>query len=59
MDNEEELFAVSCVHCNNQIFRFSKNLLEKNGSIWLKCPKCNNETKVTYEGINGVLIEKY
>lgn len=59
MANEEELFTISCVNCNNQLFNFSKNLLENTGSIYLKCPKCNEETKVTYSGINGIVIEKY
>jgi hypothetical protein len=58
MDNNEELFVVCCVNCNNQIFKFSKNLLEKNGDVWLKCHKCKGETHVIYNGINGVVIEK-
>ena len=59
MENYEELFTVSCVNCNNHIFKFSKNLLESNECVYLKCPKCNEETKVSYLGINGIIIEKY
>jgi len=59
MTNEDELFAVSCVNCNNQIFKFSKNLLEKNKDIYLKCPQCKAEIKVTYMGSSGINIEKY
>ena len=58
MSNEDMLFSVSCVNCNNHIFKFSKNLLEENGDIYLKCPNCNEETKVTHKSINGVIIEK-
>jgi len=58
MDNEEELFTICCVNCNNQIFRFSKNLLVNSNDIFLKCPKFNGETHVIYNGINGVVIEK-
>jgi len=28
MKKEEKLFTVSCVNCNNQVFQFSRNLLE-------------------------------
>jgi hypothetical protein len=59
MTNQEELFAVSCVNCNNHIFQFSRNLLEKNGPIILICPKCKEDTKVTYDTISGVAIGKY
>jgi len=59
MDNDEELFAVSCVNCNGHVFKFSRNLLEKSGDVYLKCPKCNAETKVSYQGISGVNIEKF
>jgi len=59
MVNEEELFAVSCVNCNGHIFKFSKNLLEKSGDVYLKCPECNAETKVSYKGSSGIDIEKY
>ena len=60
MTDEDELFAVSCVNCNNQVFKFAKNLLERNKDVYLKCPQCNKETKVTFMGSNsGIVIEKY
>jgi len=54
----EELFTVYCVNCNVQPFKFSKNLLESNGTIYLKCPKCNTETTVKYEGYGTLTIYK-
>ena len=59
MTKEEELFTVSCVNCNNQVFQFSKNLLENIRSIVLQCPKCKEDTQVTYDSISGVAIRKY
>ena len=59
MISEDELFTVYCVNCNNQEFKFSMNLLVKNGIVYLQCPKCKEDTKVTYRGIDGVIIEKY
>lgn len=58
MANEEELFTVCCVNCNDQIFKFSKNLLENNGIVYLKCPKCHSETTVKYEGYGTLTIGK-
>jgi ribosomal protein S27E len=58
MVNEEELFTVSCVNCNNQTFKFSRNLLENTGNLYLKCPKCKEETKITNDGFGGIIIEK-
>ena len=60
MTNEigDELYSISCVNCNNQVFKFSRNLLESNGDLWLKCPRCNEETHVIFKGINGIVIEK-
>ena len=54
---EDELYTVSCLNCNVQVFKFSKNLLEKSSCVYLKCPKCNEETKIIYNGINGIVIE--
>jgi hypothetical protein len=59
MTKEEELFSVSCVNCNNQVFQFSRNLLENIKSIVLQCPKFKEETQVTYDSISGVAIKKY
>jgi len=59
MLEERELFAVSCVHCNEQIFQFSKNLLEDNNHVILHCPKCGESTQVDYEGPDGVTIRAY
>jgi NAD-dependent SIR2 family protein deacetylase len=60
MSDEHELFFVSCVNCNNQIFQFSKNLLEIERQIILQCPKCKMETKVIYyDSISGVAIGKH
>ena len=59
MTSKEELFTVSCVNCNNQDFQFSMNLLENIRQIILQCPKCKEETKVTYDSISGVSIGKY
>jgi len=47
------------VNCNNQVFQFSKNLLENIRSIVLQCPKCKEDTQVTYDSISGVAIRKY
>ena len=59
MAKEEELFTVSCVNCNNQVFQFSMNLLENIRQIILQCPKCKEDTKVTYDTVSGVAIGKY
>jgi NAD-dependent SIR2 family protein deacetylase len=59
MTNEEELFTVYCINCNNQVFKFSMNLLEKEHQIILQCTKCNEDTKVTYDSISGIAIGKY
>jgi len=59
MTKEEELFTVSFVNCNNQVFQFSRNLLESIKSIVLQCPKCKEDTQVTYDSISGVAIKKY
>jgi ribosomal protein S27E len=56
--NEEQLFTVCCVNCNNRAFKFSKNLLEEYGVVFLKCPECAEETEVTYNGLNGVDIKQ-
>ena len=58
MENKEELFTVSCVNCNDQIFTFSENLLKNNRDVYLKCPKCNEETKVNYNSVDGITIIK-
>jgi hypothetical protein len=58
-DKNEALFSVSCVNCNNHIFRFSKNLMETEGQVILLCPNCKEDTKVTYDSISGVAIGKY
>ena len=59
MANNEELFTVFCVHCNDQVFKFSKNLLDENETVRLICPKCNEETKITFKGTEGIIIGKY
>jgi predicted Zn-dependent protease len=59
MSDDHEMFFVSCVNCNNQIFQFSKNLLEIERQVTLQCHKCKEETKVTYDSISGVIIGKY
>jgi hypothetical protein len=58
INQDEQLFAVGCANCNEHIFRFSKNLLEEYGVIFLQCPECWEETKVTYNGLNGIDIKK-
>jgi predicted Zn-dependent protease len=59
MDKEKELYTVSCVHCNNQIFQFSRNLLEENRKVILHCPKCGESTLVVYDSADGVSIRAY
>jgi Zn finger protein HypA/HybF involved in hydrogenase expression len=59
INKEDEMFTVLCIHCNDQEFKFSKNLLEKNEIMRLICPRCNGETKITYKNIGGVIIGKY
>jgi len=56
---EKELFTVSCVHCNDQIFQFSRNLLEDNTHVILHCPKCGESTQVVYDSTDGVTIKAY
>jgi predicted Zn-dependent protease len=59
MEKEKELFTVSCIHCNNQIFQFSGNLLEENRKVILHCPKCGEYTQVVYDSADGVTIRAY
>jgi len=59
MEKEKTLFAVSCVHCNKQIFQFSKNLLEDNNHVILHCNQCGESTQVDYDGANGVTISAF
>ena len=60
MNNEEELFTVSCIHCNDQEFKFSRNLLGKNNDVVrFVCPKCEGETKITRKDTEGIIIGKY
>jgi len=59
MTDDDDIFKISCVNCNNQIFQFSQYLLIRNGQIILQCPKCKEDTKVTYDSISGVTIGKY
>jgi hypothetical protein len=58
MNDGEQLFAVCCVNCNGHVFKFSKNLLEEYGVVFLNCPECAEETEVTYDGLNGVAIKQ-
>jgi transcription elongation factor Elf1 len=58
MNTDEQLFTVSCVNCNNHIFKFSQNMLEEYGVIFLRCPECGEETEVTYNGLNGIDIKQ-
>jgi hypothetical protein len=58
MNNGEQLFTVCCVNCNGHMFKFSKNLLEEYGVLFLKCPECAEETEVTYNGLDGVAIKQ-
>jgi hypothetical protein len=58
MNDGEQLFAVCCVNCNEHTFKFSQNMLEEYGVVFLKCPKCAEETEVTYNGLNGVDIKQ-
>jgi len=59
MEKEKELFTVSCVHCNDQIFQFSRNLLEYNNQVILHCPKCDSSTQVVFNSADGVTIRAY
>jgi hypothetical protein len=60
MENQnEDFFSVCCINCNKQVFQFSKNILEKEGQVVLLCPKCKEDTKVTYDSISGIAIGKY
>ena len=59
MEKDKELFTVSCVHCNKQIFQFSRNLLEDNTHVILHCPKCGESTLVVYDSADGVTIRAY
>jgi len=59
MEKEKELFTVSCVHCNAQVFQFSKNLLEDIGRVTLHCPKCEESTQVIFDSTDGVTIRAY
>jgi len=59
MEKEKELFMVSCVHCNAQVFQFSKNLLEEIGHVTLHCPKCDEITQLSYDSTDGVTIRAY
>jgi hypothetical protein len=58
INQDEQLFAVGCANCNEHIFRFSINLLEEHGPVYLRCPECNEETEVSYNGLDGVSIAK-
>jgi RNase P subunit RPR2 len=58
-EQDEELFSVICINCNQQLFKFSKNILEKEGQVVLQCPKCKDDTKITYDSISGIAIGKY
>jgi hypothetical protein len=58
MNNGRQLFTVCCVNCNGHAFKFSKNLLEEYGVVFLKCPECAEETEVAYNGLNGVTIKQ-
>ena len=57
--NEDELIIVYCLNCNNQLFKFSKELLKMNEIVRLLCPKCNEEIKVTNKDTGGIIIGKY
>jgi len=59
MADGDDLFTISCIGCNNQIFQFSQYLLIRNEQIVLQCPKCKEDTKVTYDSISGITIGKY
>jgi len=59
MEKEKELFSVSCVHCNKQVFQFSKNLLEEMRHITLHCPKCDEFTYIDFDSKEGVTIRTY
>jgi hypothetical protein len=58
MNHDEQLFTVCCVNCNKHIFKFSQNLLEEYGVVFLKCPECAEETEVAYNGLDGVAIKQ-
>jgi NAD-dependent SIR2 family protein deacetylase len=59
MEKEKTLFTVSCVHCNEQIFQFSRNLLEETRKVILHCPKCGESTQVVYDSADGVTIRAF
>ena len=58
MSKEDELFAVSCVACNNHTFKFSQNLLEEYWKILLKCPTCRETTVVSVSSLDGLTISQ-
>jgi hypothetical protein len=58
MNNDGQLFTVCCVNCNDHVFKFSQNVLEEYGVVFLKCPECEEKTEVTYSGLDGVAIKK-
>jgi len=60
MAKDDELLKVTCLKCNDFVFQFSKNLLEAsdNDKITLICPKCELETLVIKDSIQGIIIRK-
>jgi hypothetical protein len=56
MGEQEELYAVACIHCGKRVFRFSENLFKLtatgygSGDITLHCPACGGSTIVQGNG---------
>jgi ribosomal protein S27E len=50
---EQELYAVSCIHCGKTTFKFSRNTLYFQGGrekIELVCPRCGQITVYSNDG---------
>jgi transcription elongation factor Elf1 len=58
INHEGQLFTVSCVNCNNHVFKFSQNILEEYGVVFLECPECAIETEITWNRLDGVTIQQ-
>ena len=50
VSGQEEMYVVSCIHCGNRTFKFSKNYLHDCGEVTLVCPACGEYTKVKWSG---------
>ncbi|MBO5400480.1 MAG: hypothetical protein J6A14_01435 [Spirochaetaceae bacterium] len=46
--DKSNLITVSCPQCNENLFSFSRNILEDEGGIQFVCANCGSLVKVCY-----------